>query len=89
MPTYEYKCNSCHHKFEEFQSMADPPLVNCPHCKQPALERMVGSGIGLHFKGSGFYLTDYKKTNSSSTSTPSQKKEEKPSAEKKTAPDKT
>ncbi|MFA6233084.1 MAG: zinc ribbon domain-containing protein [Bacteroidota bacterium] len=73
MPTYDYACKKCGHRFEAFQSMSDPILTTCPQCSTEALQRMIGAGAGLHFKGSGFYLTDYKKsgaapTNGSSTS---------------------
>jgi putative FmdB family regulatory protein len=60
MPTYEYVCKKCSHEFEIFQSMNDAPLKKCPKCKKPALKRLVGGGAGLIFKGSGFYITDYK-----------------------------
>ena len=61
MPTYEYVCTKCGHEMESFQSMKDEPLVRCPTCKKSALKRKVGGGAGLIFKGSGFYITDYKK----------------------------
>ena len=60
MPTYEYACTKCGHEFEQFQSMRDAPLKKCPACGKPALKRLVGGGAGLIFKGSGFYITDYK-----------------------------
>jgi putative FmdB family regulatory protein len=60
MPTYEYACQKCGHQFEQFQSMRDEPLKKCPACKKSALKRLVGGGAGLIFKGSGFYITDYK-----------------------------
>jgi putative FmdB family regulatory protein len=60
MPTYEYVCSKCGHHFEKFQSMRDEPLRKCPKCKKAALKRLVGGGAGLIFKGSGFYITDYK-----------------------------
>ncbi len=61
MPTYEYACTKCGYHFEQFQSMKDEPLKQCPQCKKPALKRLVGAGAGLIFKGTGFYITDYKK----------------------------
>ena len=61
MPTYEYACSKCGHKFEKFQSMRDAPLKKCPKCSKPALKRLVGGGAGLIFRGSGFYINDYKK----------------------------
>jgi|SRR5689334_15538535 len=64
MPTYAYRCKSCSHEFEELQRIADEPLKVCPNCHKPALVRIIGGGAGLHFKGSGFYLTDYKKSSS-------------------------
>jgi putative FmdB family regulatory protein len=60
MPTYEYVCSKCGHHFEKFQSMRDEPLKRCPKCSKAALKRLVGGGAGLIFKGSGFYITDYK-----------------------------
>lgn len=65
MPTYEYACPKCGHQFEAFQSMKDEPLKKCPSCGKPSLKRLVGTGAGLIFKGSGFYITDYKKSGSS------------------------
>ena len=60
MPTYEYVCTKCGHEMEAFQSMKDAPLSRCPACRKAALKRKVGGGAGLIFKGSGFYITDYK-----------------------------
>jgi putative FmdB family regulatory protein len=60
MPTYEYACSKCGHRFEQFQSMRDEPLRKCPKCHKAALKRLIGRGAGLIFKGSGFYITDYK-----------------------------
>ncbi len=68
MPTYEYRCKSCGLEFEEFQTMSSDPLIMCPKCAQPTLKRLMSSGVGLIFKGSGFYQTDYKKSNTSSSS---------------------
>lgn len=68
MPTYEYVCRECGHTFEELQSMKEDPLVRCPSCGKDALARIMGGGSGLIFKGSGFYLTDYKKSNTSPSS---------------------
>jgi len=61
MPTYEYVCTKCGHEMESFHSMNDQPLKLCPACKRRALKRKVGGGAGLIFKGTGFYITDYKK----------------------------
>jgi putative FmdB family regulatory protein len=60
MPTYDYKCTACNLRFEEFQSMKDKPLKKCPACGKYALERLIGTGAALIFKGSGFYQTDYR-----------------------------
>src|SRR5258707_14129651 len=60
MPTYEYKCKSCGHKFEKFHSMSAAPIKKCPECGKNAVERLIGTGAGLIFKGSGFYITDYR-----------------------------
>jgi len=60
MPTYEYICNACGHEFELFQSMRDPVKRKCPKCAKPKLERLIGTGAGVIFKGSGFYETDYR-----------------------------
>lgn len=60
MPTYDYKCNACGHAFEEFQSMSAPHLKKCPKCGKNKLERLIGTGAALMFKGSGFYITDYR-----------------------------
>lgn len=61
MPTYEYKCSKCDYTFEEFQIMSDKPLKKCPKCKKNKIERLIGSGGAVIFKGTGFYATDYKK----------------------------
>ncbi len=67
MPTYEYKCNNCGYIFEAFQSIKENPLKICPKCNKNALKRLISGGAGLIFKGSGFYLTDYKKKSSPET----------------------
>ena len=60
MPTYDYHCTACDHAFEEFQSMTAPLLKKCPKCGKNKLERLIGTGAALMFKGSGFYITDYR-----------------------------
>lgn len=60
MPTYEYQCPKCGHRFERFQAMSDPPVKTCPKCKGRKVKRMIGTGAGILFKGSGFYATDYR-----------------------------
>lgn len=57
MPTYDYECQSCGHIFEHFQSMSEEPLSECPKCGN-AVKRLIGGGMGIIFKGSGFYVTD-------------------------------
>jgi len=67
MPTYEYSCQKCGQNFEVFQSMRDEPFRECPKnlCRLPKwghgkVKRLLGTGAGLIFKGSGFYITDYR-----------------------------
>jgi len=60
MPTYEYECRKCKHRFEKFQSMNDAPLKKCPDCGGE-LRRLIGRGSGIIFKGPGFYATDHRK----------------------------
>ena len=60
MPTYDYECGSCGHKFELFQSMKARPVRKCPACGKLKVRRLVGAGAGVIFKGSGFYQTDYR-----------------------------
>jgi len=60
MPTYEYLCNACGHRFDELQSFSEPILKKCPACKKKKLERLIGTGAAILFKGTGFYQTDYR-----------------------------
>jgi putative FmdB family regulatory protein len=60
MPTYEYKCTACGHAFERFQSIKAAPIKKCPECGKNKVKRLIGIGAGLLFKGSGFYITDYR-----------------------------
>lgn len=60
MPTYEYECDACKHRFEELQSFSEAPLKKCPKCKKNKLQRLIGMGAAILFKGSGFYQTDYR-----------------------------
>lgn len=62
MPTYDYVCDACGHAFELFHSMKDDPIKKCPQCKKLKLRRLMGTGGGIIFKGTGFYQTDYKST---------------------------
>ena len=59
MPTYEYECSKCGHRFELFQQMSDEPRKRCPECRGK-VERLISGGAGVIFKGSGFYETDYR-----------------------------
>lgn len=59
MPTYQYQCTSCSYEFEEFQKITDDPLETCPKCGGH-VQRLISGGAGLLFKGSGFYITDYR-----------------------------
>jgi putative FmdB family regulatory protein len=59
MPTYDYRCRSCGHEFEKFKKMSEEAHADCPRCGGQA-ERLISGGAGLVFKGSGFYITDYR-----------------------------
>jgi len=90
MPTYDYKCTECNHTFEMFQMMTADPITKCPEC-DGVVKRLIGTGAGPIFKGSGFYQTDYKNNSRSSTkSTPAKTAKPKSSdKEKKLAGKKT
>ncbi len=60
MPTYEYECDACGHRFEKFQSIKASPIRMCPECGKRKVKRLIGTGAALLFKGSGFYVTDYR-----------------------------
>lgn len=78
MPTYDYICNNCEHKFEQFQAITANPLRKCVKCGKMSLKRLIGIGSGVIFKGSGFYQTDYR-----SDSYKQAEKNDKPSTETK------
>lgn len=84
MPTYNYRCKSCGVEFEEFQSISADALRVCPSCHEETLSRLIGAGAGLVFKGSGFYLTDYKNTNSGGGQKTDSKKNDSKKVEPKT-----
>ena len=96
MPTYDYICENCGHRFEQFQSITADPLSKCSVCNKLKLRRLIGSGAGVIFKGSGFYQTDYrtenyKKSEKKETETPDttkDKTETKPKDSKPIAKDK-
>jgi putative FmdB family regulatory protein len=79
MPTYEYECKSCKHRFEELQSFSEEPLKLCPKCKKKKLHRLIGAGAAIIFKGAGFYQTDYR---SESYKSAAKADEAKPTTEK-------
>src|SRR5690242_15869961 len=60
MPTYDYKCDACGNTWEQFQSITAAPVKRCPKCGKNKARRLIGTGAGLIFKGSGFYITDYR-----------------------------
>ena len=88
MPTYEYRCSECNHEFEEFQAISDPPVTICPSCGGKT-ERVISGGAGLIFKGSGFYITDYRsdsyKEAAKKESSAASGKESKPASDKSSA----
>ena len=63
MPIYEYQCTSCNHHFDTIQKINDAPLTSCPECSKPDLLRLI-SAAGFQLKGSGWYVTDFKNSNS-------------------------
>jgi putative FmdB family regulatory protein len=81
--TYDYKCRECGHAFEEYQPITADPLVVCPKCGKHTLKRVMGTGGGLIFKGSGFYQTDYKKDGSRPSASTDKKKTDTKTTEKK------
>ena len=83
MPNYDYVCTDCNYKFERFQSMSDEPIRVCPSCGG-VVHRIISGGTGLIFKGSGYYITDYKNKSNSTKELkkPIKKKETKKVKEK-------
>ncbi len=85
MPTYEYECTSCGHRFERLQKITDDPIKTCPKCGR-RVKRLIGAGLGIIFKGSGFYSTDYKSPSGGASNgkshDASEKSEKKESTEK-------
>ena len=75
MPTYEYACTKCGHEFEVVQSFSDAPITSCPQCQGDV--KKVFSNVGVVFKGSGFYKTDSRKTETKSETKSETKKESK------------
>ena len=94
MPTYDYICENCNHEFEHFQSITTSALRKCPECGKNKLKRLIGSGAGVIFKGSGFYQTDYrtenyKKGEKKEKTTPDTTKKDKKETKTKTNADKS
>lgn len=95
MPTYDYKCDACGHTFENFQSITSAPIRKCPKCGKRKVKRLLGTGAGMIFKGSGFYITDYrsegyksaaKADSAGGNSTPAKPAEGAPAAAKESKP---
>lgn len=89
MPTYDYECDACGHRFELYQSISADPERKCPECKKLKLRRLIGTGAAVVFKGSGFYQTDYRSDSykksaaaDSGSSSGGSSSTEKPSSEK-------
>ena len=75
MPTYNYKCLSCDEIFIVFQRMSENPISNCKFCSSNKIEKMISAGSGLIFKGTGFYLTDYKQESKKNSNNKNKKKD--------------
>ena len=88
MPTYDYICNECGERFDNFQTMSSRPLTKRPNCEEENcnVTRVISGGSGLIFKGSGFYLTDYKDDRSKADKKvkETKKKDDKPAKKEKT-----
>ena len=93
MPTYDYRCDACGHEFELFQQMSAPVKKKCPERSKLKLKRLIGTGSGVMFKGSGFYETDYRsdsyKKAAKADRESSKPKEKKPEAKKKSETNKS
>lgn len=85
MPTYDYACDECKHTLEVFQSFQESPKQECPKCGKLKLRRLISGGIGLVFKGSGFYVTDNRSSSTSGASTTTKSANTTPSSETKKA----
>ncbi len=84
MPTYDYICESCGSRFEQFQSITAKPLRKCSKCGKNKLKRLIGAGAGVIFKGSGFYETDYRSEGYKKAQEGEKKKSEKATSKKDT-----
>jgi putative FmdB family regulatory protein len=74
MPTYHYICPNCGHSYDKMQKISDETPAECPECRTPG-ERQISGGAGLVFKGSGFYITDYKRSGEKKNAAESDKAE--------------
>lgn len=81
MPTYVYECTACAHRFEKFQSIKAAPVKSCPKCRKK-VQRLIGAGGGVLFKGSGFYQTDYRSKSYTDAAKKESDSNSKPSAPK-------
>jgi putative FmdB family regulatory protein len=89
MPTYEYICDACRHEYETYQSIKDAPLKKCPECGKAKLRRKLGTGGGFIFKGSGFYITDYRSESYKKAAESDKPSSEKPDSAKDSKPAET
>ena len=80
MPTYDYECRECSYRFEAVQSFQDKPLKKCPQCGRMKLARLISAGVGIIFKGSGFYVTDNRAKSPTSSSAPVKSEKQESSA---------
>lgn len=87
MPTYDYRCKSCEHEWELFQSIKADPIKKCPACGKLKAERVIGAGAGIIFRGSGFYETDYR-SDSYKKAAEADKKAQQPASESKSSSEK-
>lgn len=84
MPTYDYICEKCEYEFEQFQSITAKPIRKCPKCGKATVQRLIGAGAGIIFKGPGFYQTDYRSDSYKKGAEGEKKTTGKGTAEKKT-----
>jgi len=84
MPTYEYQCKKCGLRFERFQNIKEEPIRECPECSGD-VKKLISAGAGIIFKGSGFYITDYRSENYKKA----EKKEKEPAVETKSTDSET
>lgn len=85
MPTYDYRCKSCEHEWELFQSIKADAIKKCPSCGKMKAERVIGAGAGIIFKGSGFYETDYRSDSYKKAAEADKKAQQPPSESKPTS----